>query len=257
MFGSLLRATGLDALGLFLRPLSDDIYKTYINPRATGRQVLLVSRLAVLSFGLLAGVFCIILLQIGININWWVAGAVMLVTAPVVLVGAELCHKNIVGHWRRLHPSTRRRHSSFACTDSPMSCDHDWCVQVVLRGGFAGGVGLSPNHLPHHLGPGPQGARPLHYYYWSKQTFSLALSQTVIRLACISCRSGRPSLRRWAASSAPSLRGSSLPKCGCAIGDLSAFQSALYLVCATLSRIANPPCCPSVIRLPLHEYANA
>ena len=33
--------------------------------------MLLVSRLAVASFGMLSGVFCIILLQIGININWY------------------------------------------------------------------------------------------------------------------------------------------------------------------------------------------
>lgn len=33
-------------------------------------QVLLVSRLSVLGFGLFSGVFCIILLRIGININW-------------------------------------------------------------------------------------------------------------------------------------------------------------------------------------------
>ena len=32
-----------------------------------------MSRLAVATFGMLSGVFCIILLQIGININWRVA----------------------------------------------------------------------------------------------------------------------------------------------------------------------------------------
>ena len=51
-----------------------------MHPRATGKEILLVSRLASLTFGLLSGVFCIVLLQIGININWlffvigWVAG---------------------------------------------------------------------------------------------------------------------------------------------------------------------------------------
>jgi urea-proton symporter len=50
-----------------------------VHPRAAGKEILLVSRLASLTFGLLSGVFCIVLLQIGININWlffvigWVA----------------------------------------------------------------------------------------------------------------------------------------------------------------------------------------
>ena len=50
-----------------------------MHPRAAGKEILLVSRLASLTFGLLSGVFCIVLLQIGININWlffvigWVA----------------------------------------------------------------------------------------------------------------------------------------------------------------------------------------
>ena len=41
-----------------------------MHPRAAGKEILLVSRLASLTVGLLSGVFCIVLLQIGININW-------------------------------------------------------------------------------------------------------------------------------------------------------------------------------------------
>ena len=41
-----------------------------MHPQAAGKEILLLSRLASLTFGLLSGVFCIVLLQIGININW-------------------------------------------------------------------------------------------------------------------------------------------------------------------------------------------
>jgi hypothetical protein len=63
-----------------------------VHPRAAGKEILLVSRLASLTFGLLSGVFCIVLLQIGININWlffvigWVACSC---SAPVCI--ATVC----------------------------------------------------------------------------------------------------------------------------------------------------------------------
>ncbi|CAK0737642.1 hypothetical protein CVIRNUC_000946 [Coccomyxa viridis] len=49
---------------------SYDIYKTYIRPKAAGREMLIVSRLSVLTFALFAGVWSIILIKIGIDINW-------------------------------------------------------------------------------------------------------------------------------------------------------------------------------------------
>jgi len=48
-----------------------DIYKVYINPKATGNQILWVSRVMVLVFGLCMGGFSCILNQIpGINLGW-------------------------------------------------------------------------------------------------------------------------------------------------------------------------------------------
>jgi SSS family transporter len=48
-----------------------DIYRTYINPQATGKQILMVSRVVILVFGLSMGGLSCILNQIeGINLGW-------------------------------------------------------------------------------------------------------------------------------------------------------------------------------------------
>jgi len=50
--------------------VSYDIYKTYINPKATGSQVLMVSRIVVVVFGLLMGVLSVALNYMGLNLGW-------------------------------------------------------------------------------------------------------------------------------------------------------------------------------------------
>ncbi|KAI0566254.1 Urea active transporter-like protein [Gracilaria domingensis] len=47
-----------------------DIYRTYINPNATGKQIIFVSRVAILVFGLLMGVLGIALNAIGVRLNF-------------------------------------------------------------------------------------------------------------------------------------------------------------------------------------------
>ena len=47
-----------------------DIYRQYINPEATGEQILFVSRVVIVAFGLLMGVFSIVLFEIGLNLGW-------------------------------------------------------------------------------------------------------------------------------------------------------------------------------------------
>lgn len=47
-----------------------DIYRTYINPKATGRQIVFISRIVIAVFGVLMGVLGIILNHIGINLGW-------------------------------------------------------------------------------------------------------------------------------------------------------------------------------------------
>lgn len=42
----------------------------YINPKATGKQVIFVSRCCIIGYGILSGVMAIILLKIGISLGW-------------------------------------------------------------------------------------------------------------------------------------------------------------------------------------------
>jgi len=50
--------------------VSYDIYREYMNPEATGKQILFVSRLVIVVYGLFMGVFAIILQTIGLNLGW-------------------------------------------------------------------------------------------------------------------------------------------------------------------------------------------
>merc|ERR1712232_193511 len=47
-----------------------DIYKAYINPEATGKQILLVSKVVIVVFGASMGVLSVILHAIGLNLGW-------------------------------------------------------------------------------------------------------------------------------------------------------------------------------------------
>lgn len=47
-----------------------DIYRQYMNPEATGEQILFVSRVVIVLFGLFTGVFSIALYEIGVNLGW-------------------------------------------------------------------------------------------------------------------------------------------------------------------------------------------
>jgi len=47
-----------------------DIYRQYFNPEATGDQILKVSRIVIVCFGLFMGVFSIALFELGLNLGW-------------------------------------------------------------------------------------------------------------------------------------------------------------------------------------------
>ena len=47
-----------------------DIYREYINPEATGDQILMVSRIVVVAFGLIMGGLSLVLFEIGLNLGW-------------------------------------------------------------------------------------------------------------------------------------------------------------------------------------------
>merc|ERR1719354_1262678 len=50
--------------------VSYDIYREYINPEATGKQILLCSRIVIVVFGLVMGAFSIALNEMGLNLGW-------------------------------------------------------------------------------------------------------------------------------------------------------------------------------------------
>ena len=47
-----------------------DIYRQYFNPDASGEQILFVSRVVIVIFGLFMGLFSIVLFEIGLNLGW-------------------------------------------------------------------------------------------------------------------------------------------------------------------------------------------
>jgi len=47
-----------------------DIYRQYFNPDASGKQILLVSRIVIVAFGLFMGCFSIALNEMGLNLGW-------------------------------------------------------------------------------------------------------------------------------------------------------------------------------------------
>lgn len=47
-----------------------DIYRTYINPKASGKQIVLVSRVLIIVFGLSMGVLAIALFAIGLSLGF-------------------------------------------------------------------------------------------------------------------------------------------------------------------------------------------
>jgi SSS family transporter len=47
-----------------------DIYRHYVNPKATGQQIINVSRWVILAYGILSGILAVVLLAIGLNLGW-------------------------------------------------------------------------------------------------------------------------------------------------------------------------------------------
>lgn len=57
--------------------------RSYINPKATGKQIILVSRIMIMVYGILSGVLAIVLFKIGLSLGW-----VYLVRRPSTLAHA-------------------------------------------------------------------------------------------------------------------------------------------------------------------------
>lgn len=63
-----------------------DIYRTYINPRATGKQILSVSRTVVFLFGCFMGVLAIILNKVGVSLGWMYLAMGIIIGSAVIPV---------------------------------------------------------------------------------------------------------------------------------------------------------------------------
>jgi urea-proton symporter len=63
-------STGAAELIAVSSVIAYDVYRTYINPRATGKQIVDLSRVVIVIFGLIMGVLGIVLNKIGIGLGW-------------------------------------------------------------------------------------------------------------------------------------------------------------------------------------------
>lgn len=61
-----------------------DIYRTYINPNANGKQILKVSRIVVLGFGCFMGVLAVILNMAGVSLGWMYLAMGVLIGSAVI-----------------------------------------------------------------------------------------------------------------------------------------------------------------------------
>ncbi|KAH7430306.1 hypothetical protein KP509_09G092700 [Ceratopteris richardii] len=64
-----------------------DIYRTYLNPKASGKQILAVSRVIVLVFGCLMGVLAVILNKAGVSLGWMYLAMGVIIGSAVMPVG--------------------------------------------------------------------------------------------------------------------------------------------------------------------------
>ncbi|GAQ82640.1 Urea transporter [Klebsormidium nitens] len=76
-----------------------DIYRTYINPKATGKQILACSRYCVLGFGMFMGVLAIALSKAGVSLGWMYEAMGCFIGSAVIPVALLLLWKkaNAIG----------------------------------------------------------------------------------------------------------------------------------------------------------------
>lgn len=71
-----------------------DIYRTYINPEASGKQILKISRGVILGFGCFMGVLAVILNKAGVSLGW-------MYLAMGVLIGSAVLPISFMLLWRK------------------------------------------------------------------------------------------------------------------------------------------------------------
>lgn len=68
-----------------------DVYRTYINPNCSGRRIIFISRIVILTFGLFMGVFGIALHYIGVSLNFLYLAMGVFIGPAVVPVVYSIC----------------------------------------------------------------------------------------------------------------------------------------------------------------------
>ncbi|CAK9142803.1 unnamed protein product, partial [Ilex paraguariensis] len=71
-----------------------DIYRTYINPDATGKQILKVSRAVVLAFGCFMGILAVILNKAGVSLGWMYLAMGVFIGSAVLPIAFMLLWRN-------------------------------------------------------------------------------------------------------------------------------------------------------------------
>ena len=71
-----------------------DVYREYFNPDATGKQILWVSRIVIVCFGIFMGLFAIALNAMGLNLGWvyLFMGIIVSHSDPSLRLG-RVCHR--------------------------------------------------------------------------------------------------------------------------------------------------------------------
>lgn len=99
--------------------ISYDVYKTYINPKATGAQLMWVGRCVIVAVGILMGVISIILFEIGLSLGWVRPLALKMV---ILFCCRYSCHRCCLAsrvHMPRLLASTPDDQARHFCARNP------------------------------------------------------------------------------------------------------------------------------------------
>lgn len=67
-----------------------DIYRTYVNPRASGKQILRVSRAVILVFGCFMGLLAVILNKVGVSLGWMYLSMGVIIGSAVIPIAFML-----------------------------------------------------------------------------------------------------------------------------------------------------------------------
>lgn len=70
-----------------------DIYRTYINPKATGKQILRASRFAILAFGCIMGALAAILNMVGVSLGWMYLAMKIVIGSAFIPIASLLLWK--------------------------------------------------------------------------------------------------------------------------------------------------------------------